>query len=300
MYTLFVSKVKNSFEEVDERDRRGFWPLAYYLHEYIERMANSEFPVNCVVASPGYLSEGQYTTIDFLITLDQMLSGVGPDSKIDFMITRGMNGNEPVVPKSEVTKQIGEWFGDDIPSVLRRHANDHRLLFEHGYIQNFTFSTLKPSALGASKNCRASAESPFDHRKALFLLHRSKTESLCGSITKSAYESWLQGVKAVTAMVVGSSNMSSTTYFSRSFKKGEADVMMFEASEEAKKFALKIQNEITSITDASNEIENSLSGHLAGQIAISKSMAFSPPRASILFKQQMDQMLRYLLCLEVD
>ena len=181
MYSLYIPKYQNE---------RGEFLITNVIKEYTERAPK----LNCILSSPGYLSN-RINTIDLFV--DKMCGSVLHRSPLSIGLFNGMNGNN-----SLGTTTIVEY---------------HNMRFRKYGINALTI------------NCKKQK----DHRKMMFFIYDPENYSKEINILNDNsgdktdfIDRYINKIK-VKGILIGSSNQSYNTYFSYDASKGEADLLMF-------------------------------------------------------------------------
>lgn len=181
MYSLYIPKYQNE---------RGEFLITKVIKEYTERAPK----LNCILSSPGYLSN-RINTIDLFV--DKMCGSVLHRSPLSIGLFNGMNGNN-----SLGTTTIVEY---------------HNMRFRKYGINALTI------------NCKKQK----DHRKMMFFIYDPENYSKEINILNDNsgdktdfIDRYINKIK-VKGILIGSSNQSYNTYFSYDASKGEADLLMF-------------------------------------------------------------------------
>lgn len=181
MYSLYIPKYQNE---------RGEFLITKVIREYTERAPK----LNCILSSPGYLSN-RINTIDLFV--DKMCGSVLHRSPLSIGLFNGMNGNN-----SLGTTTIVEY---------------HNMRFRKYGINALTI------------NCKKQK----DHRKMMFFIYDPENYSKEINILNDNsgdktdfIDRYINKIK-VKGILIGSSNQSYNTYFSYDASKGEADLLMF-------------------------------------------------------------------------
>ena len=181
MYSLYIPKYQNE---------RGEFLITKVIKEYNERAPK----LNCILSSPGYLSN-RINTIDLFV--DKMCGSVLHRSPLSIGLFNGMNGNN-----SLGTTTIVEY---------------HNMRFRKYGINALTI------------NCKKQK----DHRKMMFFIYDPENYSKEINILNDNsgdktdfIDRYINKIK-VKGILIGSSNQSYNTYFSYDASKGEADLLMF-------------------------------------------------------------------------
>lgn len=182
MFTLFLPKVKD--ENLTNR----------LLNKMLKKYSEWTGHENAIISSPGFLSTGANSTIDFLSSLAGLLTDNKCNTEVGLL--NGMNG---------------AYFVRSITGLTNR--NNH--------INNFPSNHFQEISLDANKE--------IDHRKMMCFFTRKEPfpkEPFPKEIKKANLDNFLNTI-SVNAILLGSSNQSNKTYFNLIADKGEADIFLF-------------------------------------------------------------------------
>ena len=181
MYSLYIPKYENE---------GGEFLITKVIREYTERAPK----LNCILSSPGYLSN-RINTINLFV--DKMCGLVLHRSPLSIGLFNGMNGNNSL-GKTTIVEY-------------------HNMCFREYGINALTI------------NCKKQK----DHRKMMFFIddpgnYSQEIKMLNNnSGDKTDFIDWYINSIKVKGILIGSSNQSHNTYFSYDASKGEADLLMF-------------------------------------------------------------------------
>lgn len=181
LYSLYIPKYQNECGE-------------FLITKVIRRYTEIAPDLNCILSSPGYLSN-KINTIDLFV--DKMCDSVLHRSPLSIGLFNGMNGNNSLVKTT-----IVEY---------------HNMRFREYGINALTI------------NCKKQK----DHRKMMFFIddpgNYSQEINMLNNNSgdKTDFiDRYINKIK-VKGILIGSSNQSHNTYFSYDASKGEADLLMF-------------------------------------------------------------------------
>lgn len=289
LYSVYIPKYPDSKCKSATHGKEGPWPLPFEIGKYLSRQT----AVDTIIVSPGYMSYGIWSCMDFLSALeieifrrDQSYGTRQPNS-IEIGLLKGVNGFRMVKGEDKRTFPPEIATASNEISALKLHELDSAVLSD-----GLTVRAMVPTNFVNKEGTKDEISN--DHRKQIFFINSFIDDAFHplsdfiddeGKSDSEKMEEWLDIIK-VKAMCIGSSNFSFKTYFGK-FDKSEADLLMMIDDDAGNQYAHGLQQRIEDMDGQNGEAPNG--------IALSKSMAIAAPSPEQFLKKQLDDLLKHSL-----